>query len=88
MFAARSYRFTGFELGVRAEDLLEARASEATENQILDASLRAYAAGIRENRVALHHAMRQLRSALRALWMGLAVLAGATGILMVMEVAI
>lgn len=88
LFAIRSYRFTEAEIGPRAEDLLDAYEQDAEAREVLAASFRMYAEGVKENRRALDRASRWLRASLRSLGWGLAVIAGVTAILMVLEAAL
>jgi hypothetical protein len=87
LFAIRAYRYTGSEVGPRAEDLQRARREGAGLEEIPDASFRVYARGIQENRRSLTVSSRRLRGSLRSLGWGLAFIAGSTAILMVLQVA-
>lgn len=84
LFAVRCYRLAESRLGVQPDDLVRARVEGATEEEVLDAGLRGYAEGIRRNARSIDAAARRLRAALRTLWFGLATLAAATTILMIL----
>lgn len=87
LLAIRSYEVREVHLGVHADDLVGARVEEAEEEEILDASLRGYAHGIRRNGASLDAAAERLDASVRVLWLGLLALSVATGILMVLGVA-
>lgn len=87
LLAIRSYEVREVHLGVHADDLVGARVEEAEEEEILDASLRGYADGIRRNGASLDAAAERLDASVRVLWLGLLALSVATGILMVLGVA-